>query len=128
MPAANLPTMMHFQGTDAVIYGRIYNIGATLITQATIASIAYKVVDLDDAARTPTVDDGTLVVATVVFDTAQYDEFWKYAEGYNVRAVIPGAAAFPVAQKNYEIQVTLTTTGDGSLIVLAGQTLTRTRD
>jgi hypothetical protein len=51
---------------------RIYGTSATVVTQATISSIAYKITRMDTES---TVDSGSLVVATVIFDTLQTAEW-----------------------------------------------------
>ena len=124
MSAARLPTVVGWQGLDAVLYGRVYNISGVLITQATIDSIAYKIIDLDNNRQVA--GSGSLSKTSVVFDTEQDDDFWPHADGYNVRAVIPGAG-FSSADTDYEIQVQLTP-GSGTPIMLAGQLHTRKVD
>lgn len=123
MGARRLPSCVGWEGLDAVLTARVYNIEGTLITQATISSIAYKTINKDQNDQVD--GSGSFDKTNVVYDSEQSaDQFWPHADGFNLRATIPGAK-LPNADTNYEIQILLTPTGDNSDIMVAGQLHTR---
>lgn len=102
------PVFYGYEDCGIVVMGRLLGWDGSLITQATIDSIAHKVVDLD-ANNTETAS-GALVVADVVYDAGQNDGSWPYDDGYNFRYLIP-AAAFPTGGHRYSAEFTFTPTG-----------------
>lgn len=94
------------------LMGRLVNYTGTLVTQASISSIAYSVYDLDADASLAT---GTFTVASVVYDTLQQsDAAWTKDSaskpgtdgrwGYNFKAILP-ATDIPIASSGDRVQV-----------------------
>jgi len=97
------------EGCGAVLLAAVYGWSGDLITQATVASIAYQVLDVDDSDRV--VLSGSLAAADVVFNSEQTDGSWPYtASGYNFRWLIP-AAAFDTGGHAFRVEVTITPAG-----------------
>lgn len=100
---------------DFVCIARIVNAAGSLVTQATVSSIALTVTVLDedgdaDSDYTPVVPTAP-VVADTIYDTAQTNSVtWPnppHTSGYNFRHVVP-AACVPVGGVNYAVEYTLT--------------------
>lgn len=102
--------------------GRVAGIDGSLLEQADVSSIAYRVMDSEDAAATPST--GTLTVASVIYNTPQttaLDDRWPDTApsgGYNFGGAIPGSA-FTGSGKKYFVQVDATLT-DSSVVTLYG--------
>ncbi len=73
--------------------GRIYGNAGTLITQASISSIAYYVYTVTNLGVETSVGSGSLTVSTSIYDTLQTtDPRWtKDTTGYNFAATIPAS-------------------------------------
>jgi len=101
---------LHYGYADCghLVLARLVGWTGALVTQATISSIAYKVVDLDNADTVTA--SGALAKASVVFDTAQTDGSWPYDDGYNFRWLVP-ASAFPTGGHRYAVEITFTPAG-----------------
>ena len=101
------------EGADLVFYRRLYvDSSGTLtpITQALTSTVTYKVFD-NPTATTPSAT-GSLVVATVIFDTLQTGTVWTtFADstGYNFRAIM-ARSLFPDGNKRYTVEITVTLT------------------
>ncbi|MBY0523432.1 MAG: hypothetical protein K2R98_08530 [Gemmataceae bacterium] len=94
------------------LMARIRGQAFALMTQASVASIAYTVTDLTLAAN---LGSGTFAVASTIYDSLQQqDGSWTKdsavnlgqdaAWGYNWKAILP-AAAIPVANSGNRMQV-----------------------
>lgn len=92
----------------------------SLIQQADVSSIAYRVIDADDS--TASASTGSLTVGSVIFNTLQtnaLDSRWPAnapSAGYNFGGVIPGSA-FADSEKRYFVIVTATMT-DATTVTL----------
>jgi len=95
------------EGCGVVLMARVFGWDGSLITKATLASITYKIIDLDDSR---VVDSGSLVVADVVFDAAQEDGSWRFDDGYNFRWLIPGES-FDKGGHEYKAEATFVPSG-----------------
>jgi len=89
----------------AAVMARLLGWDGSLVTQATVSSIAYQVFDLDAALLQTAA--GALVVADTVYDTEQTGGGWPYSDGFNFRAVLP-ASAFPTGGHQYQVEVVFT--------------------
>lgn len=108
------------EGAEIPIMARVTNLAGSLITQATIVSIAYKVFDKLDAALTDIAQSSPLTVADVVFNSLQTDDSWtKDSAGYNFRYVTD-PAELPEGGATYRFEFTLTTS-DGSKIEIVAE-------
>lgn len=102
--------------------GRVVGSDNALLQQADVSSIAYRVMDSEDATATPST--GSLTVADTIFDTPQTssdDSRWPASApsgGYNFGGVIPGSA-FAAGGKKYFVQVDATLS-DSSVVTLYG--------
>lgn len=104
-----------WQGTACVLLGRLRNLSGAYLTQASLTSIAYKVVDLK-AIPAAVINSGTFVIGSVIFDTLQTDARWQIdATGYNFAATLTGSN-FPNAATAYRVQVTFTQTDANAFI------------
>lgn len=118
-PDARVPT-----ATDTALMARIAARGtSTLITQASLSTIAYVLKDLTAGT---TITSGSLTVSAVVFDSLQQlDPAWTRDDastptpdgvwGYNFRQVV-AAANISSQDHHYESRVTFTFT-DGTVLV-----------
>jgi hypothetical protein len=88
---------------------RVEDWDGTLLLQAGTGSITYKVFRQDSNANTET-GTGTLVIADVIFDTAQTDSGWPYDAGFNFKTLLP-ASAFPTGGRTYRIEIIITPSG-----------------
>lgn len=81
-----------YEDSGAYLMARVIGNAGTMITQASLSALTYKVFDLNsDAPFTPT-QSGSLTVSAVVFDTLQTDARWSAdSTGYNFGHVIPAA-------------------------------------
>lgn len=100
-----IPIYYTNEDCGALSLARVRGWTGALVTQATLSSIAYKVVDLDAAATVTA--SGTLTISAVIFDTAQTDGSWPFSDGYNFRWLIP-ASAFPTGGHRYAVEFTFT--------------------
>lgn len=95
-----------YENSGVFLMGRYKGGDGSLITQASISSIAIKV--YDDGDPTAAVDELALTVADVVFDALQTDERWQEdSSGYNFGYALP-AESLPDGQKNYNVEVKFT--------------------
>lgn len=103
---------------DVICIARVLGTAGALITQASVASIAMTVTQLDDngdSTGTPTT--GVPVIASVVYDTAQTSAtMWPtnlHPDGYNFLCRVP-ASHFAVGGARYaiEFQFTMATAVD----------------
>ena len=106
----SIPEFVVFEGAHAHIMGRLRDSDGSLITQATVSSIAWSI--YDHIAPTTVVASGTLTVADVVFDTLQVDARWTQenpldSTGYNFRAVY-APTRFPRGGRTYRLEQALT--------------------
>lgn len=94
-----------------------------VLTEADVDEITWH--SVDKAAPTTIVEDGTLDPADVMFDTLQTTDDnpdWKFSDGYNFGAEIPGSA-FPLGNKTYVLVITVTpAVGDPIIIQQEHQT------
>lgn len=116
----SLPTLEQqyvYEDCEAVLIARLIGLDGSLVTQAALASIAYKVFDLDDGNRLVT--SGAPLIASTVYDTAQSDASWPYSDGYNFRWIAP-AACFPTGGHLFVVEIVFTTaTGEKFAVVFA---------
>lgn len=117
------------------LMARLRNASGLLVTQASLASIAYAVTDL---TQPPTIiASGVFAVVSSIFDSLQVnDPSWTKdsaanlgqdgACGYNAKMLLP-STAIPVANSGHRIQVDTTFTpisGQPSRVIFSFQTLT----
>lgn len=94
-----------WEDSGPVLMARIFNHAGTLVTQASVSAIAYKVFDLS-APATATAT-GTLTVSSVIFDTLQAGVIWTSdSVGYNFRWATP-ASLFPTGGRTYRVEIVL---------------------
>lgn len=105
MPYPEIPVYYVFEDCGALALARILGWTGDLVTQASLDSISYQVVDCD--LRDTVTASGALLPADVVFDIAQNDGSWPYDAGYNFRFLIP-ASAFPTGGHRYAVEFTFT--------------------
>ena len=83
---------------------RLVNVAGSYVTQASVASISYKVFDTADGAVVtgPT----SLSVSAVIFDALQQDStLWTVdSVGFNFKTVLTGTTCFPNANKRYRVE------------------------
>jgi len=104
MPHAVFTSVLIPGNADVVLLARIRNRAGSLLTQATVASIAWTLSDVSDGANQGVLATGTFVVADTIFDALQVDELWvKDTEGYLFRGVI-AAASIPTANSGHRMQ------------------------
>jgi hypothetical protein len=110
---------------DFVCIARILNVAGTLVTQATVTSIALTVSqqatnDDTTADSEATPYTATPVVASTIYDTAQTSAtLWpsdEHPDGYNFLYVVP-AAGVPVGGVYYNAEFTLTMANGGTIQV-----------
>jgi hypothetical protein len=112
---------------SAVLLARVYGAAAALLTQASVASIAYSVYPIDDDDDdTDTAvtghDAAALDVADTIYDTLQTGDEWTAdSTGYNFRAEIGNATnqPFPTRGVRYRIEATITLQAGGTVPVRA---------
>lgn len=108
--------------------GRVKGASGALLVQADVSSIAYRVIDSEDADATPTT--GSLTVSSVIFNTAQTtstDSRWPASApsgGYNFGGKIPGTA-FADGGKTYFVHVDATLSGGDIVTLYSGFHITR---
>ncbi len=106
--SAAIPSATIFFGSPALCLARFLGLTGSYLVQSNVSSIAYKVVDMDDAETV--VASGTFPLATTIYDTLQTDLTWvKDATGYNFRA-IAAASFFPTAGRRYRVVFTIVST------------------
>lgn len=114
------PSLVYaFEGASVALMARVSDIDAALITQASVASIAYSVID-KPVSGTPTVivDAAALTVANVVFDTLQTPAAWtKDTTGYNFRYDAP-PSEMPDGNSTYRFEFVFTM-ADATITVAA---------
>lgn len=107
-----------WEGVTPHLMARVLDGEAAAITQAGVSAIAWEVWDVDDSSGPTKIDDGTLTVADVVYDSLQNDARWQAAvgdgTGYNFRWACP-AANFAIGGRTYWVEVELTGTGGVSV-------------
>ncbi len=108
MPEVEVYRASVWAGYEARFLARIVDINGAHITQAQVSSITYTVHEAEgDEAL---VTSGSLIVASVVYDTLQTGGMWTAdLDGYNFFAALP-AACFPVAGTRYRVKIVLTPT------------------
>lgn len=95
---------------------RVQSVAGTLITRASIDSIAYAITD---TATDAVVASGTLVKTDVIEDTLQTDSGWntrKDADGWNLRVVWSGDEV-PSAGQTLRYTITITATDDTVAVI-----------
>lgn len=116
MPSAIINTGSIWEDYPTQLMARIVGNDGSYITQATISTITYKVIDTSDG--TVVVSNGSMTVASVVFDTMQSDSRWELDDvGYNFRAEIAGAS-FPSSGRVYRVEVLFTPSSGSAFIVV----------
>ncbi len=115
-------------GNTGVLMARVVDVDNTSLTQDDVSSITVSLYELDGDTRINVDLDGEEIdedaadqyadqpeAADVVFDTLQTDSRWTDdSTGYNVAYNI----AAPVIGKTYEVRLTITTTGDNTLVIV----------
>lgn len=91
-----------WEDMGALLLARVEDWDGNLLDQAACTGISYKVIDLDNNDEVTGSDD--LVVATVVFDSAQSGGNWPYSDGYNFKWMCP-ATCFPTGGHRYVAEV-----------------------
>jgi len=106
MPRARNKTFAAWEDGGATVLARIVGNDGSVVTQASLTSIAYLVYDKSSAANVIT---GSVTIATSVFDTLQDDDRWPDTEptGYNFRHALP-ATAFPTGGHEYQVEYKVT--------------------
>ncbi len=105
-----------FKNGTSTNMARVTGADGTNITQADISSGVYSVYLLDDQnadTRTAVTGhvDGSLTIASVIFDTLQDDAIWTIdSTGYNFRHTVDISAdeAFAIAGRAYLVEYVLT--------------------
>lgn len=117
-----------FEDAGSTVMDRVRGNNAALITQATITSIALKVLESTSEAdvfnaigEEVSGTGGALTVASHVYDTLQTDANWtKDVTGYNFRYAAP-AACFPTGNRWYSLWFLFTpTSGEPFWVVWYG--------
>ena len=107
MPDASIIAADVYEDSGPILMARVVGAAGTAITQATCSTITYVVVDI---ATGTTVSNGSLTIASVVFDTLQTDSIWtKDTTGYNFKTVLT-AAMVPTGGATYRVEVKITPT------------------
>ena len=89
------------EDSGATFLARIHGAAGTAITQASVASISWKVFTLEDPATV--VLSGTATPAANIYDTLQTDAIWtEDSTGYNFRYDM-AALAFPTGNLRYRV-------------------------
>lgn len=105
--SATITKGVSFEDQGATLMARVVGNDAAAITQATISTITYTVIDRRDPS-TKIVDASSLTVSAVVFDTLQTDDRWSTDEtGYNFRHTVP-ASVLSGGEKRYRIEYKFT--------------------
>lgn len=131
MPRNVLTTQSVPGGTDLALMARIEDVNGELITRSAVDSIAYIVVDRDEAE---TLASGTFAITTVSDVLVQDDRSWTVDSadrpgedgryGRNFKAILPAASNTAAnSGKRVQIEVTLTLTS-GRIIKLLYRTFT----
>jgi hypothetical protein len=110
MPSAQIIRASIIEDGSATYLARVRNDAGTLITQASVTSIACKVFNL----RTGTlISSPAVVVASSIFDTLQTDARWTVdTTGYNFRHTV-GPSVFTSPNVIYRVEYFVTpVTGD----------------
>ena len=89
---------------------RICGWGGVLVTQASLASIAYEVFDLDN--HNASTGSGSVTIADAVYDTEQTGSGWPagYSDGFNFAFLVPGSC-FPTGGHYYQVEFRFTPAG-----------------
>ncbi len=104
MPYAVFTSVLVPGSADVVLLGRVRSRGGELLTQATVASIAWTLSDVSDGAAQGVLATGAFVVADTIFDQLQVDALWtKDSVGYCFKGVI-AAASLPLANSGHRMQ------------------------
>ena len=107
-------TGAQWEGQSPALKARIVDQDGTNLVQADVSSIAYQMFDAADTTDKTVTSNGTISVATVIFDTLQTDEVWTATDtGYNFRWIAPGAELAGVI--TYRVEVTLTLAVGGTV-------------
>ena len=94
------------ENSGVTLLARLLGNGGTPVTQASLASIAYTVTDLNQG--TVIVTGSALTISQVIFDTLQLAPVWtKDAVGYNFLAALPGSL-FTNGGDTYQVDVVFT--------------------
>ncbi len=99
---------------------RVKKEAGTVVHVADVASIAYRVIDVNTAGATPST--GSLSAAAVIYNTLQtsaLDTRWPAnapTDGYNFGGSIPGSV-FTLADTRYYVRIDATM-GDGTTVTL----------
>lgn len=97
------PQIWHiWEDGGALLLARVEDWDGNLLTQVACTGIAYKVFNVDN--NNAVTGSGSLVVATVVFDTEQSGGNWPHADGYNFKAMF-AATCFPTGGHRYVAEV-----------------------
>lgn len=108
MPVVKIHKQVVFEDSGASCMARVVGNAATAITQATITSITSHVFDLDSSTPTTDLDNSTLTVSSVVFDTLQTDARWTVdSTGYNFRHDF-AASIFTTGGHRYRVEFVFT--------------------
>lgn len=101
-------TGLVFEGHSAVIMAIVPDLDGDPITQAQVASITYKIKDLETETAVTDHDDEPLTITDVIFDDLQTPAAWTLDDtGFNFRHVIDGTG-FPTGQQSYLYTCTIT--------------------
>ncbi len=101
------PTYRVNPGSVFPFKAQVKNHNADAITQASLTSIAYAVVDTSDGSSVGT---GTLAISTAVFDTLQTGEGWPHSTGYNFEWDVAPTLTPAAAGDEYQVTITFTPT------------------
>lgn len=98
-----------FEDQGVTLMARIVGNAATNITQATLTSITYTVVDKADPT-TLIVSGSAVTISSSVFDTLQTDARWTAdSTGYNFRHTV-AASVISTGERTYRIEYKFTPT------------------
>jgi hypothetical protein len=110
--AGTIHNTIGWQGVPFTFLARVTGFDGTLITQAVVDEIRWRVIDTTDDAI---IDDGTLTKTAVIFDTLQTDGRWTTDSlGYNFRTILDGDN-FAIGGRRYRVEIEIDT-DDGNTV------------